>query len=122
MRDLYLAGQESDWDNTGIHSVTIGYNILKISLLIKGSVLWEHSKKNPGRTFISGSTNLMFFLNDYFSVGKQATLVQTRSWEDAISFYGNQNLAALDKACVALVNLTDLKKEYCSLRTVAARI
>jgi len=31
----------------------------------------------------------MFFLNDYFSVGKQATLVQTRSWEDAISFYGN---------------------------------
>ena len=77
------------------------------------------TNRNRMYTFLEEKVDLF---KDYFSVGKQATLVQTRSWEDAISFYGNQNLAALDKACVALVNLTDLKKEYCSLRTVAARI
>lgn len=48
MRDPYLAGQESGCDSTMTPTVTIGHNILKINLLIKGSVLQEHSKRNHG--------------------------------------------------------------------------
>jgi hypothetical protein len=62
----------------------------------------------------------MSFVKNDFSVWKQVSWLKTFTGSVQMCFCWNWDLdlAAFRKAFAALVTLTDMKKEYCSLRTV----